>query len=122
MSQLKFNGHPMRIGDKVMVVPALSVRQVKLHRADLSVMSAIAGREPTDEEVDKLMKVALAALNRNYPDLTLDQLEDAVDLNSLPDVIAAVTGQTGLQAKATSGEAEGAQSTGAPLSEGSAQA
>jgi hypothetical protein len=105
MSQVvKFEGVVELVGDKKMVIPALSVKQVKNFRSSLAIIPTLAERDPTDEEVDQLMALVLAAIQRNYPEFTTEELEDSVDLNSLPRLVKAITGQSGLEKTTKVGE------------------
>lgn len=112
----KHSGTPIDIGGRTLIMPALSMRLLKLHRATLSGMSA----EPTDAEIDAAVGVIGDALRRNYPDITDEQLLDDIDLVSLPQALMAIAGRTGLEAVKPGEVGEGA-STGAPSSDVSAQ-
>lgn len=107
-----YEGTPIRIGRATYIVPALSVRQVKKHKATLAQARRLADRDPTDEEVDAITGVIFDALSRNYPALSRDAFEDEIDMRSLPMALQAVVAQTGLESK--SGEAVGVPSTGQP--------
>lgn len=98
-------GVKMRIGKGEYIVPALSVRMVKRHQATLAAAAALRDRPPSDDEVDAMINVVLDALSRNYSELDRDAMQDEIDMRSLPDLLKAVTAQTGLEP--TSGEAEG---------------
>lgn len=104
MPQL-FEGVKVTLGRQTYIVPALTIRQVRQHRATLNAMSALATREPTEDEIGGMIDVAHAALSRNYPDMDKAQLEDVVDLNNLKHLMAAVVGQSGLER--TTGEMPG---------------
>ena len=92
-----FEGVKVTLGRQTYVVPALTCRQLKKHRANIAVLPQLLNRDPTDEEVDGLLDVFHAAVSRNYPDVDRDQLEDLVDLNNLPSLIQAVLAQSGLE-------------------------
>lgn len=102
-----FEGVTLRIGRGDYVVPALTVRQLKQFRPVLAGMARFQVADPSDEDLDQVLKMVHAAMSRNYPDLTFEQLQDMVDLRSLPGIVKAIAGQTGLdraQPGAASGE------------------
>lgn len=109
-----FDGVKVRIGRQEFVVPALSVRQVKRFRAVLNTLGRFKTAEPTDDEIDGLLEMLHAALSRNYPDVTVDQLADIVDLRNLPEIIGAIVAQTGLEATKPGEAVQGDPSTGTP--------
>lgn len=110
-----FDGVKVRIGRQDFIVPALSIRQVKRFRPVLSTMGRFAaGGEPSDQELDALTEMLHAALSRNYPDLTVDQLGDMIDLRSLPELIKAIVARTELEATKPGEAGEGVPSTGTP--------
>ena len=51
---------------------------------------------PDLSQVEDLLEICLAALKRNYPQLTLTELVDIVDLVNFAPLIKAVMGQAGL--------------------------
>lgn len=99
-----FDGKKLRIGRTEYIVPALNIRQLKKHKVTLSKSAQFVGREPTDEEVDEMVEVIHAALSRNYPDISIEQLQDTLDLNNIASVMAAIAGLSGLE-PAAQGEA-----------------
>lgn len=109
---IKFDGVVLKIGAEKRVVPALTLKQIKALRAQghLAALAGIQG-EPTDAQMASLLVVCHAALSRNYPDMTTDELEDDIDLNVLQSVVKAVVGQSGLEV-VESGEAERGVLTG----------
>lgn len=105
LEPVDYEGTVVRIGKRDYVVPALSVRQVKKHRATLATAAAMTAN-PTDEQVDAITTVVVDALRRNYPNLDVEAFQDELDMVSLPLAMRAIIGQTGLEARG-SGEAPG---------------
>jgi hypothetical protein len=91
------------------VVPPLNIRQIRTlgpKLAELGGLSAAA----TAEQLDIIVEVVQRALTRNYPDVTIEQVEEMLDLGNANDIILAIMGLSGLASK---GEAQaGSQSTG----------
>lgn len=92
-------GVTLMLGGEGRVIPPLNFRALRKLQPELELL----GRQPmgqggfTDEQMNALCKVILAAVARNYPDVTLDQVEDWIDLANAPAVIQAVMAQSGLQ-------------------------
>jgi hypothetical protein len=93
----QFEGELHRLGDKDFIVPPLNWRRI---RELLPVLQKIRigqpGLEITGEMLDDYLTVILSALNRNYPDMTLDELEDLLDLGNAPRLFLAIMGMSGL--------------------------
>lgn len=84
-------GTSITLGTLDLVVPALSVRQYREYRDAIARIAAITDRNPTPEELNDILVVVHAAVSRNHPEITRDQLEDLVDLsNVVPLAMAAV--------------------------------
>lgn len=95
MIQLKENsieGKAIRMGGMDIVVPALNMKKLKEKATEIIAM---------DEETDTVKKleascaVIHSALQRNYPDITIDEVEELVDMANLQEVTQAVMGQKG---------------------------
>lgn len=109
---IKYDGVVIKIGATKRVVPALTLRQIKTLREEghLGALSTITG-EPSQAQLESLLIVCQAALSRNYPEMTVEELEDDIDLNTLQSIVKAVVGQSGLEV-VESGEAERSGLTG----------
>jgi hypothetical protein len=92
MSQVKNLGVKVRVGSLDLIVPALSMKQARQFKPLIEKFPEFITRNPTDEEEAETVKLIHAAITRNYPDLTLDQFEDELDLNALPLLTQAVLG------------------------------
>jgi hypothetical protein len=93
----KFEGEVHRLGERQYTVPPLNWRRI---RELLPVLQKIRigqpGLEITEEMLDDYLTVILAALNRNYPKMTKDELEDLLDLGNAPRLFLAIMGMSGL--------------------------
>jgi hypothetical protein len=72
-------------------VPPLSFNQIKRYWNEIQEYEKKTGIE----NMELTVKVAHAALTRNYPELTLEQVGDLVDLNNMSLVMEAVLGASG---------------------------
>lgn len=102
MEQTKFAGVPFPLGDRMIVLPALNLKQLKGMRATLSqflefeAIKAAGGEVDFFEMIDVAAKIITPAVQRNYPEYTADDVEDAIDMNNFRDAINAIMGQSGL--------------------------
>lgn len=99
-------GIKLTIGDEEYVVPALTLGQLR-NEGMLDKMkqhdAKLADAETYFDALDIRAEIILAALQRNYPDVTLDKLRDQLDLGNVSDIWNAVMGASGMIK--TSGEA-----------------
>jgi hypothetical protein len=110
-------GVKLNLGGREFVAPPLNFKALRALTPKLAILSAM-GDVPTGEQIDVVLDVVHAALVRNYPDLTREELEDLLDLANLAKALVAIMGASGLER--TSGEASalavesstGAASTG----------
>ena len=87
-------GATINMGGKDWIVPPLNLKGVKTLGPKLDAMNAATSRY---ELLPIIAEIALAALQRNYPDLTADQVEDLIDMGNSQRVVEAVLGQSGLK-------------------------
>jgi hypothetical protein len=93
MMKLKENpieGTTIQMDGFEIIVPALNFRQIKALAPDIKKMD-----QATDDmkRIDAQLKVVLQAIKRNYPDATISDLEEGLDMNNLTAVIMASMGQ-----------------------------
>jgi hypothetical protein len=101
----RFAGQDVNLGGTNFVVPPLALGALKTLLPKIQKLSIGADGVPDLSQVEDLLEVCLAALRRNYPELTLVELVDIVDLVNFQPLVKAVMGQSGLVV--TSGGAEG---------------
>lgn len=92
------DGVNLRIGRRDYIVPPLNLRGVKRAQA---LMSLLEGDGP--DSVDAALEVIQLAVNRNYPEVTREQLEEDIDLGNLANLVQAVLAVAGFRPKATGG-------------------
>lgn len=85
-------GITVNIAGKEFVVPPANLRAVK------GWMHAQKTVQPgTIEYVEEMTKFVLAVLNRNYPELTLEQLDEILDQHALATLMRTVAEAGGLK-------------------------
>lgn len=100
-------GISLDLSGETFIVPPLSLGSIEIYEDDLD---SIQSFKPKDQR-RLIVNVALAALNRNYPDLTREKLVGLLDLDNMNEVLSATMDVAGLKRKeieAGSGEALGA--------------
>ena len=80
------------------IIPALSFKQLRALETDLAQLEGLKGR-PTPEQQDVVVRIVQAAVSRNYPDVTIEQLSDMMDMANFLPTIEAVMGVSGLKQK-----------------------
>jgi hypothetical protein len=87
-------GAKVILGGKEWIVPPLTIAQVQERWADIEKISGANDVlwKFTPEKVTAFLDVVLAAMSRNYPDLTRDNLAEMLDLGNALIVLRAVLG------------------------------
>jgi hypothetical protein len=93
------DGAVMTINGQEYVIPALNFKALRKLRADLDMLGKVESNRPlTDDEADAFVRVFHAALVRNYPDMTTDDVEELVDFRNLVPLMTAIMGASGFVA------------------------
>jgi pyruvate carboxylase len=96
------DGTRITIGGKEYIVPALSFGQIRKLLPKIQVLQS-TGSSLTTEQMDAVAEVVQTALSRNYPEMTIETVEEILDLANAPTVIKAILGGSGF-VQASSGE------------------
>lgn len=99
MTETKIDGITVRMGGADYVVPALTLRQLKKLKDKLGALRQISPLAASEGQLEPLVDVIHAALSRNYPDLTREEMEDLIDLGNIGQLVAAVVNVSGLVPK-----------------------
>src|SRR5687768_7222090 len=89
-----FEGKPIRLGEQDYVIPPLSLKQVKALKGDIE---ALDTSEFSDSALDTVIKLVHAALSRNYPSISVQQLEEWIDLGNVKQLVDIILGQSGFK-------------------------
>lgn len=77
-------------------VPPLTFGQLRRLAKEIEILgSARLSASASPEQQDALMKVIHAALSRNYPDLTVEDMDDLIDMGNVLSVVEAVMSVSG---------------------------
>lgn len=82
-------------------VPPLNLKALKRLQPKLAnLIIPTANSMPSTDQMDVMVEVIHAALVRNYPDVTIERLEEMVDMSNLGALFEAVLNTTGLVKRA----------------------
>jgi poly-beta-hydroxyalkanoate depolymerase len=77
------------------VVPPLKVKHIVKFTGLMQQLSKFTQDTPADEALVAALPIITAALQRNYPSLTSDDVTELLDLSTFAEVTLAVMGQSG---------------------------
>lgn len=90
-------GVKVDLGGKSFIIPPLNMKSLRILGPKFTALqAALAGGAMSldNETIDTLVDTIHSAMIRNYPSITRDEIEDLVDLGSLPQVFQAVMAQS----------------------------
>jgi hypothetical protein len=94
---VKVKGIPYTFSDRVLVIPPLSLGAMEQLQERLSVMK----EDLADPEyIGTVIETVHAALKRNYPDMTREEVADMIDLANMQEVMTCAMDVAGLKRKA----------------------
>jgi len=77
-------------------IPPLNFRSLRELQGKISSLNT-GGGLPTAAQMTTVIEVVHAALKRNYPDITVEAIEDIVDVGNMMQVFTAVLQVSGMQ-------------------------
>lgn len=109
---VKFKGVPLEFGDRTVIVPGLSLSQLRRHSEVVTQCIEVEKMAPGPEQLYAMLEpvsmLVHLALSRNYEDITLEHVQDAVDTGTVQEFVSAIMGQSGMRrVRAVEGEASG---------------
>ncbi|WP_310613735.1 hypothetical protein [Limnohabitans sp.] len=85
-------------GERVYTIPPLTLGALQRLQHKLSELSAMSALDP--QAISIITEATHVALLRNYPNMTVDELSELLDVSQLGDVLSALLDVSGLQRKA----------------------
>jgi hypothetical protein len=114
-------GTIVAMGGQDWEIPALSITHLRAFLPKIQQLSALGPNQIGDAQLTTLIEIVTAAMQRNYPELTTDKVEQLLDLKNAVTVLGAILGDLQLpgpalvgQSHAPSADAEPADQTVAP--------
>ena len=95
MANEKFPGVPVVLNGETHLIPSLSLRQVQENYETLSAPVEVDG-DNLLKRFDAYLPIILLAVQRNYPEVTSENLRDWLGLSNFYKVLAVVKGVSGL--------------------------
>lgn len=94
---VKVKGIPKELGGRVLVIPPLSLGAIEQLQERLS---SFTGDIADKTQAPIVIDAAHAALRRNYPELTREEVGELIDLENMVEIFEAVMDVAGLKRKA----------------------
>lgn len=94
---VKVKGIAVRLGGESYVIPPLSLGALEQLQGRVA---AFQGDIRDKEQVATVIDAAHAALKRNYPEITREEIADLIDVGNMAEVFEAVMDVSGLKRKA----------------------
>lgn len=97
MGDVKHEGVKITIGGEDFTFPALNFTAIKKFRPQLELMGTMdpAGMTLSDEQIDAFLAIIHASLSRNYPEKTIEDVADMIDLANVGRVVEAIMAVSG---------------------------
>jgi len=98
-------GEWVTLGDEQYRIPPLAFRAIQDLGEDIESLKNIVGR-PSPQQMGVVGRIVLAAMQRNYPSMTMELLDDMLDIGNYQAVLGAVLSIGGFRkAEGAPGEA-----------------
>lgn len=91
-----YEGESIKIKGDEYIIPGLSLGQIEQFADRIAVVAA-GGDKLNKEIIQTISEIIQAALSRNYPEITLEQVKDMLDMRNMRQVFEAVMGASGFK-------------------------
>jgi hypothetical protein len=90
---VRYEGHVVRMGDKDIVIPPLTFKQLKddAVKANMQKMGTIGSR-PEPEQLNAARDLIHACVERNYPGITAETMDEMITMGNLANCMRALFG------------------------------
>ena len=92
-------GQKVNLGGRDFVVPPLNLRALRILGPRFAELASLSGNTAVFDpaSLDTMVDIIHAAIVRNYPEITKDELSDLLDMGNLGPVFQAVAAQSGMR-------------------------
>jgi len=97
MAIVKIKGIPVELGDRTLIVPPLALGALEQLQERIATFT---GDIRSKEQIATVLDAAHAALKRNYPEVTREDVAEWVDVGNMAEVFEAVMDISGMKRKA----------------------
>lgn len=94
----RFEGVPVGLGGITYTVPPLSLGALRRLWPRIQTLRSAEGGGATPDQLNVMLEVLHAAIARNYPELTLDELAELVDVRNVAAIADQVMSASGITA------------------------
>jgi len=84
-------GTVVKLGELDLVVPRVPLKAFRCHPEWFAKIDSMSGIMQPDD-VTAIVSVVYSAIERNYPDMTIEQVEDLLDIGNVGDMLKVVMG------------------------------
>ncbi len=98
-----YEGVTVTIGEVDYIVPPLNFRKLRALRPKLDLLKTLSA-DLSEGQIAVMVECVHAAMTRNYPDLTIAEVEELLDLGNMARIFKAVMNASGMEQRL--GEAE----------------
>ena len=92
MHDVPYEGTPFKLGGQEYIVPGLPWAWLEVNSKQMEKLTS----KPFKDQISFIFDVCHTALKRNYPDITVKQLKEGLDVPTLTKLIKVVMGRSGL--------------------------
>ena len=92
----KYEGVPVWMDGREWIIPPLSLGQFRKHHGTLTNLDATP--QNWEELIATRTPIILGAIQRNYPDVTEEQLLEMIDLRTYREILEAIMHSSGMRA------------------------
>lgn len=93
----KYAGEQVKLAGREYIIPSLSVKQARILWPKIRELNKGITMDSIPDKMAIATEIIHAALSRNYPEITLDEVEDMIDMSNFRRVVGVVTASTGLK-------------------------
>jgi hypothetical protein len=88
-------GAAVKLGGTVIIVPPVTLGWVKTNKDKIKNLLTLKDSSPADQMglLPEIASMLHAAVRRNYPDVTMEDVEDVVDIRNFNKLLEAAMGQ-----------------------------
>jgi hypothetical protein len=91
------SGTWVALGDQEYLVPPLNFKALREITPKIASMKLDGATLPTADDITTMIEVSYAAISRNYPDITKDDLEERIDMGNFIALFQSVIKVSGLE-------------------------
>lgn len=88
----------VEMGGTEYTIPPLNFSAIKKLSSKLATLKDMGEGLPDDEQIDTMIEIIHLAVKRNYPDVTVDEVADMLDMSNAMQAVGAIMSGSGFKA------------------------